>query len=1704
MGIGKLSNCSASKDSNVGGINKYIDTAYDDIQQVANNLDALLELNATFQNLNGVFLGSFTVVPTARNNGDPLENGDHYLNTNVNLLYVHLDGGWIYHAIFYTQAALNAAIGTGPFNIWIAYADDVIGTGITTNPSNKSYVGFANGKANPTVNISDASQFTWSKSIGVDGINSYIHVAYSTSSDGSTNFNHAFGTYMGTYVDTLPAHSNNPALYNWNRIQGQDGLAGLAGRAGVNGNNVSVTDLGGGRTAISDGVSTIYLSDGEIPTLTDNGDGTFTISSGFESITVTDGKTPLIGIDYYDGNNGDYISFVFAQVIKGAPAPTILAGTGTWDGTIETYPTGAAWSDNAKFTVGYTTYMSKNSYKHDTTTDTWTLRNDSWNIPTIFMDRDLAVQSQIKGLAFIRAASTPGTAPTGGSFASPTPTTAGWSDGIPTGTLPIYIASATFTSDGFTPQSTGNPVVWSVPQLLAENGLGFKLRFSANIGGPWTDVPTSDAAYMITSVRDSAGIWVDDEASVIRIKGETGTALQTQVRSFCFKRSSNSVFAETPQGGSFLNPAPVDGTVVGWSDGIPAGTDRLYVSTRIFTSDGLTPQQVTWAPSQVFTYNGTGMRSLFSIDGLTDWHTTPAVEDEYMQVQTSDDGGVTWTDLGAPIKIKGEAGPQGPPGTGSQTIYTWIKYADDAIGTNLTDDPSGKYFLGLAYNKTTATESTTASDYLWSRIGSDQGPPGPDGATTYTWVKYADNSAGGGLSDDPTGKTHIGLSFNNLSATESNLAGDYTWALFRGSDGVPGAAGAGIYKLITTGSATATANSVNSGSGTDWASGAYTEESYAGACYASFRLIRGSDRLMAGISAASGTNPSYSDIDFAFYRTATNLQVYENATARGSVGVTPSDNDIYTIVDDGSGVRYYQNGTLVYTSDIHPSGIAHRFKTSFAGISDRTTQIVFGPIGERGTDGADALGTLPNPFNPGVVGGAGDFVFTLDSVYNGTPDIGETRIQGTSFLHPDGTPRTLQPETVVYSAYGEGIAGQFFLMWTDEEQSTRFATSFVASAADNIVPVRANGSGGWEVFGNSNAIVGTGETFTPIATDCIIAAIHAEATSGGLTSIVPFVSGATGLDGVRGTKHYYTTVTTGVWTSSVADAYILSQGDIKQVWDVVTISDAPSGFSQTRYWSGTGWPLIEDVIDGNLIVLGTIRADRLISNSITAGQISADTITAIEMTADSITAREIEADSITAEHIEAGSITATEIQVDNLQALSANVGVLVGGSITGSTLKTANTGKRVLMDTSETPLSVFNDNNELIFGTLLPDGATDVELYFKGRLANDSINDSSFLTGPAVTHLRGRLGIPEPTVATGGDISFTGDKSAIAGDFQITNTNIHSGGNFMTASAQGTCNYERVTAINPGTPVGSTVNVQFYKRTSTTGVSYGSWTPEGSIKIYQSTITSQLFSTSEPGFPVANWRITETLSIDVEQDIATTAGLFYQIRCVIYRSFGQVALVTAANSSLSSFTVSEVISGSGSNASTLGNKAPSASGARYNSVPFVDSAGVMEIGRYIDFHGAHTSTDDYEWRINVNGTSDPHMEFRNDTGAIQFRMDNGGSFHANADGYFRSTSISSDPRLKREIYNIEGALSKVNELNGVTFIWKEDNKVDAGLISTDVARVLPQAVTQETRLSDPDGIAYDKVNYNAIIGLLVESIKELTAKVEKLENASTD
>ncbi|MBH3133100.1 tail fiber domain-containing protein [Serratia nevei] len=120
----------------------------------------------------------------------------------------------------------------------------------------------------------------------------------------------------------------------------------------------------------------------------------------------------------------------------------------------------------------------------------------------------------------------------------------------------------------------------------------------------------------------------------------------------------------------------------------------------------------------------------------------------------------------------------------------------------------------------------------------------------------------------------------------------------------------------------------------------------------------------------------------------------------------------------------------------------------------------------------------------------------------------------------------------------------------------------------------------------------------------------------------------------------------------------------------------------------------------------------------------------------------------------------------------------------------------------------------------------------------------------------------------------------------------------------------------------------------------------------------------------------------------------------------------------------------------------------------------------------------------ANGGADGWYEFRNDG-------------HAYTNGSWHS---SSDARMKTDITQIAGALDKLANIGGYTYL--KQGVPEAGVIAQEVESVLPQSVTQtELKLNDGSVLKDARgININGVVALLVEALKEERAAREGLES----
>lgn len=127
------------------------------------------------------------------------------------------------------------------------------------------------------------------------------------------------------------------------------------------------------------------------------------------------------------------------------------------------------------------------------------------------------------------------------------------------------------------------------------------------------------------------------------------------------------------------------------------------------------------------------------------------------------------------------------------------------------------------------------------------------------------------------------------------------------------------------------------------------------------------------------------------------------------------------------------------------------------------------------------------------------------------------------------------------------------------------------------------------------------------------------------------------------------------------------------------------------------------------------------------------------------------------------------------------------------------------------------------------------------------------------------------------------------------------------------------------------------------------------------------------------------------------------------------------------------------------------------------------------------------------------------TSSPAYKLDVNGTIH------YTSLTASSDARFKTNVQPIENALEKINNVRGVRFEWNEFvnnrrngyelNKPTFGVLAQELEVEFPELVTTWQLSEDcPDARS---VNYEKIIPVLIEAIKELKTKNEILENRIT-
>jgi hypothetical protein len=142
----------------------------------------------------------------------------------------------------------------------------------------------------------------------------------------------------------------------------------------------------------------------------------------------------------------------------------------------------------------------------------------------------------------------------------------------------------------------------------------------------------------------------------------------------------------------------------------------------------------------------------------------------------------------------------------------------------------------------------------------------------------------------------------------------------------------------------------------------------------------------------------------------------------------------------------------------------------------------------------------------------------------------------------------------------------------------------------------------------------------------------------------------------------------------------------------------------------------------------------------------------------------------------------------------------------------------------------------------------------------------------------------------------------------------------------------------------------------------------------------------------------------------------------------------------------------------------------------------LKIGR--DTHNQFDFATDNVIKVSVNAVDD------------EFRFAAGGDFHADGDVYAYSGTTASDVSLKKNITDTKYGLDDIMKLRGVDFDWKRDDMGHSvGVLAQEVEVIIPEVVKEYDGMKGRDKVK--GVDYNKLVPVLIESIKELKLKLDE-------
>jgi hypothetical protein len=428
----------------------------------------------------------------------------------------------------------------------------------------------------------------------------------------------------------------------------------------------------------------------------------------------------------------------------------------------------------------------------------------------------------------------------------------------------------------------------------------------------------------------------------------------------------------------------------------------------------------------------------------------------------------------------------------------------------------------------------------------------------------------------------------------------------------------------------------------------------------------------------------------------------------------------------------------------------------------------------------------------------------------------------------------------------------------------------------------------------------------------------------------------------------------------------------------------------------------------------------------------------------------------------------------------------------GSFLEVDNANKNIGITTGPTPyvgigttnptakLHVVGDTN--VSGIISATG-----YYLNGNELVDAAIQTWIINDSNIYYSTGNVGIgssiPGSKLTVAGDITATG---AITGS-DLSVGGIATASRFVSTVTSGTSpltvtsttqvinlNASLLAGKTPptGDIVGTADNQVLTNKTLTSPVI--SSIVNGAFTSTVPSVNGTLVSTGSTGTVTSN--MIADLNI-VNADVAVGAGITYGklslTNSILNADIIVGAGITYGKLSLSNSIVNDdIATGAGISVSKL-------SASTISGITLGSNLATLTFGTYLtgtSYNGSTAVT------IATNATS------ANTTSTIVAR-DGSGDFTA---GTITATDFNStsDLNLKENVQTVENSLNTLTQLRGVSFDWKETGRSSYGVIAQELEEILPDLVKSGEVKS---------VNYNGLIGVLIEAVKELSEEVKELK-----